>query len=345
MRFQASCLAWLSCSLVAAVTTVTNDVVFSPPSNYLAPKTLYGRSVELADGSILATWENYSPEPPQVYFPIYKSTDGGKTYSGFSSVHDTQNGWGLRYQPFLYVLPAAFAGYAKGDILLAGNSIPSDLSQTRIELYASRNGGSTWSFVSHIASGGVAQPVNGKTPVWEPFLMLHNNQLVVYYSDQRDPAHGQKVVHQVSSNAISWGSVVNDVASNDYSLRPGMPSVSSLPNGKWILSFEKCSTKTGCIATYILASDPLNFAAGRTYTLRSTDGTIPSSSPYNVWTPYGGPNGTLIMNAASDTAIFVNHANGDPNEWLRYIQLMSGGTIGAKSNQVTTAILDLAQYI
>lgn len=193
MHFQRSSLTWLFFSAAAAQSTFSNNVVFSPPSNYDAPKTLYARSAELTDGSILATWENYSPEPPLVHFPIYKSTDGGKTYSSFSTIEDTQNGWGLRYQPFLYVLPAAFGGFAKGDILCAGNSIPTNLSETRIELYGSKNGGQTWSFVSHIASGGVAQPVNGNTPVWEPFLMLYNNQLIVYYSDQRDPAHGQKV--------------------------------------------------------------------------------------------------------------------------------------------------------
>lgn len=172
-------------------------------------------------------------------------------------------------------------------------------------------------------------------------------------------------MHQISSNGVTWGSVVNDVAESTYALRPGMPSVSKLPNGQWILTFENCSTQSGCVATYILAASPLNFAAGVTHVLKSTDGTIPSSSPYNVWTPYGGVNGTIIANAASDTAIFINEANGDPNEWVRvdtpqarsytrqirvasntqYIQLMSGGSIGATSNEVTTAILDLSLYV
>lgn len=178
-------------SVHAAVATFNNTVVFTPPSTYTAPRTLYARSVELADGSILATWENYSPEPPAVFFPIYKSTNGGQTWANFSSIKDTQNGWGLRYQPFLYVLPTAFAGFAKGDILAAGSSIPTDLSITQIELYVSRDSGKTWTFVSHIARGGTANPTNGYTPVWEPFLLLVDGQLVVYYSDQRDTAYGK----------------------------------------------------------------------------------------------------------------------------------------------------------
>lgn len=112
----------------------------------------------------------------------------------------------------------------------------------------------TWKFVSHIASGGKAIPNNGvsrhypfdwqtdrlqETPVWEPFLMVYNNQLVVYYSDQRDPNYGQKLVHQVSSDGgKTWGPVVNDVAVSPYSARPGMPIVSKLPNGKYFLTYE-----------------------------------------------------------------------------------------------------------
>lgn len=40
----------------------TDDVIFSfqeifvPPSDYNIPKTLYGRTVQLADGTLLATW-------------------------------------------------------------------------------------------------------------------------------------------------------------------------------------------------------------------------------------------------------------------------------------------------
>lgn len=37
--------------------------------------------------------------------PIYKSVDGGATWSNFSAVKDMQNGWGMRFQPFLYTLP------------------------------------------------------------------------------------------------------------------------------------------------------------------------------------------------------------------------------------------------
>ena len=73
------------------------------------------------------------------------------------------NGWGLRYQPFLYELPRPFAGLPRGAVLCAGNSIPDDLSQTKIDVYASTDHGRTWRFLSSVARGGRAIPNNGET--------------------------------------------------------------------------------------------------------------------------------------------------------------------------------------
>jgi len=150
---------------------LTNRTIFSPPSNYNIPRTLYARNEQLPNGDLLATWENYSPEPPLVYFPIYRSKNYGKTWSEISKVQDTINGYGLRYQPFIYHLPESIGSFKPGTLLLAGNSIPGDLSSTQLDLYASHDDGLSWTFVSHIATGGKAVPDNGLTPVWEPFLL------------------------------------------------------------------------------------------------------------------------------------------------------------------------------
>ena len=47
----------------------------------------------------------------------------------------------MRYQPHLYELEVDFAGFPKGTILIAGNSIPKDLSKTQLDLYASKDRG------------------------------------------------------------------------------------------------------------------------------------------------------------------------------------------------------------
>lgn len=151
--------------------TFSNKVIFVPPSNYTDPRVLYPRTVELRDGTLLATWENYSPEPPAVYFPIYQSKDAGVSWKEISRIDDQVNGWGLRYQPFLYELCEDFGDFPAGTVLASGNSIPTDLSQSKIDVYASTDKGLTWKFVSSVASGGKAVPNNGETPVWEPFIM------------------------------------------------------------------------------------------------------------------------------------------------------------------------------
>lgn len=172
MRFLAGLLSLaLPIAVAKKLSSISNLSIYDPPDNYTDPQVLYARPLELFDGTLLATWENYSPEPPLVYFPIVKSVDGGKSWKSISKVTDQVNGWGLRYQPFLYQLPQKIGKYPRGTILCAGNSIPTDLSETRIDVYASLDGGYTWEFVSHVAHGGEALPNNGLTPVWEPFLM------------------------------------------------------------------------------------------------------------------------------------------------------------------------------
>jgi hypothetical protein len=297
--------------------TFSRRVIFTPPSNYTDPRTLYARSAQFDDGTLLATWENYSPEPPKVYFPIYESKDGGYTWKELSRVQDTVNGWGLRYQPFLYILQKDIADYKKGTVLLAGSSIPTDLSQTQLDLYASTDKGKSWKFVSHMASGGRAVPDNGLTPVWEPFLMQYKDTLIHYYSDQRDnTTHGQKMVHQTTKDLKTWGPVVDDVAYPTYTDRPGMPTVALLPNGKYIMTYEygggpAITTSYQFPVYFKMVSDPEKFGAATGFSLQSNDGVIPTGSPYVVWSPVGGKNGTIIVSASSSSDVYINKALGE----------------------------------
>jgi hypothetical protein len=353
--------------------TFAQREVFTPPAdsaNWTDPKVLYARSAQLKDGSLIATWENYSPEPPQVYFPIYHSKDGGYTWKERSRVQDQVNGWGLRYQPFLYVLDKPFAGYKAGTVLLAGSSIPKDLSVTQIELYASTDSGKTWKFVSHIARGGEAVPNNGLTPVWEPFLMVYKNKLICYYSDQRDPKYGQKMVHQTTTNLKTWGPIVDDVKYPTYTDRPGMPTVALLPNGKYIMSYEYGGGPHGSDTSYQfpvhykIASSPEEFDAAVGLPVVATNGVIPLGSPYTVWSPVGGKNGTIIVSGHSSTDVFINKGLG-AGDWVavptpekaaytrhlrvlkdqKKLLIMGGGELPPTdgSNRVEVTVMDISK--
>jgi hypothetical protein len=350
--------------------TFSEVTIYTPLANYTSPGVLYARTAQLADGSILATWENYSPEPPLVYFPIYRSTDGGRTWKEYSRVTDQKNNWGLRYQPFLYVLPTRIGQFPEGTVLLSGNSIPTNLSNTQIDLYASFNQGKSWRFVSSVVSGGEAIPDNGLTPVWEPFLMVYKNQLVTYYSDQGDPLYGQKLAHKVSSDLVNWGEAVNDVTYDVYTARPGMTTVTHLPNGKYLMTYEYGGgpgfSSYAFPVYYRISDSPLTFDSAEGYPVIASDGTQPTSSPYVTWSPVGGRNGTIIVSSGTYSDIFINQALGAVDAWvkvatpesvsytrsLRVLQnpnllLISGAGLlpPSANNSVTVSVVDLSKLV
>lgn len=74
--------------------------------------------------------------------------------------------------------------------------------------------------------------------------MVYNNQLVCYYSDERDPAHNQKLVYVTTSDLKNWSAIQPSVVMSEQNARPGMATVSKIPNG-WIMSYELCNDPSG----------------------------------------------------------------------------------------------------
>ncbi|GAB2763990.1 RICIN domain-containing protein [Streptomyces bullii] len=342
------------------------QTLYTPPSDAPAPGSLYARGLRLqyngsANGTLLATFEQYTNGTP--VFPIYRSTDNGTSWTKISEVADTQNGWGMRWQPELFELSRAMGGFPTGTILAAGDSVPADRGGTKIDLYASTDRGQSWSFVTNIATGGRAISSNGYTPVWEPFFLLSGDRLIVYYSDQRDTDHGQKLVHQVSTDLRNWGPVVDDVAMPTYADRPGMPTVAKLPNGNHVMTYEYCGApEGGCTVYYKVASGPESFGSVPGRVLRSTDGISPNGSPFVTWLPTGGPNGTLVAGGDTVDDLFVNTENGAPDAWHRIrsgltrgysrgllpladghsLMVLNGGRVGVSTlNPVRISVIDL----
>ncbi|MGH6655194.1 MAG: exo-alpha-sialidase [Actinocrinis sp.] len=271
---------------------------------------------------MLATFQQFGSPG----FPIFRSDDDGHTWNQYSNVPSTGEAAGLWLQPFLYELPRAFAGLPKGAVLCAGNSL-GDFSSTSIELYASTDHGLTWQFLSTVAQGGAPVPENGNTPVWEPFLLLHRDRLVCYYSDQRDPKYGQKLAHQTSRDLSHWGPVVNDSVGTDYSQRPGMTTVAQIHDSMWIMTHEAGgnSGDNFYAVHYKLARDPESFGPAVEHVLHDQSGYIPSAAPVVSWSPCGGPMGTILVTANSDQDFFINRALGDPGKWTRLSSAMPGG--------------------
>jgi hypothetical protein len=228
----------------------------------------------------------------------------------------------MRFQPFLYTLPSAFGGYPAGTILASGVSTRESLEGgTWIELYASTDSAKTFNFVSHITYGDGPNTIkDGDKALWEPFLMMYNGQLVVYYSDQRDPNHSQKLVHQTTKDLKNWSAVVEDEAISDYSYRPGMTTVAYIGSTKkYIMVYEMCGPEN-CHIFYKINANPLAFASVAGTRLQSTDGQQPTSGPYVLWTKNSAKtdgSGLIIISATNTEQLFIGTDNPSPNSWKK----------------------------
>jgi hypothetical protein len=196
--------------------------------------------------------------------------------------------------------------------------------------------------------------------------------MVIYYSDQRDPDHGQKLVHQTSKDLRTWDAPEDDVVYASYRDRPGMTTVAELPNGQFILAYEYGGGpgfRSYSYPLYYRVSDsPLRFS--ESVGLPIVAGSArPQSSPYVTWTSAGrGKNGSIIVSSGTDRPLFVNQALGDANSWeqhdvpqptaySRHLRVLTGDSKGllmimgaghlppSTTNAVSVGVLDLTELV
>ncbi len=325
-----------------------------PATDDWTPGAFYARAMQLnysgADnGKMYATFERYMRGIRS--FPIYESTNGGRDWSKVANLTDNVNGWGMVFQPQLYELPQQIGTMPAGTLLCAGVSVPTnDYSKTKIDLYKSNDLGRNWSFVSSIATGGNAISDGNYDPVWEPFLLVANNKLICYYSDETDPAHNQKIVHKTTTDGSSWSEIVNDVALGT-TLRPGMPTLAKMANGQYIMTYEVVNLE-GTPTHYKISSDPESWNPSSSGTKINNGG-----SPYIV----ALSSGKLVMNNSNSGNVYTNITNGT-GAWtpvttpmgFAYTRglvplangelfIISGGWFGTKNN-VTYASMTIGNF-
>lgn len=329
----------LSCLMLASAAPAEKSVteIFVPQTSWWEPGLQYARIIELQhngslNGTLLATCEKTGIDNRMttVSFPIFRSTDGGSTWQRISDVTTSELG-GMRWEPQLFELDRDLGSVKKGTILCSGLAIENTNGwrNGKIKLFKSTDGGVSWTFMSNIASGG-----DDKHGIWEPFFIIDGqNRLICYYSDCREyETHSQKLVHQVSTDGgYTWGPVVDDVAVEQRDLRPGMPVVSKMGNGKYIMTYEVVTEDkphTGNPVYYRFSNDGHNWGDPQNLgtKLVTSGGTVPGSSPYNVYTPLGGEKGMVIVTSAFQTPstasggdLFVNYNYGN-GPWERLSQ-------------------------
>ncbi|MFT8399707.1 MAG: DUF5776 domain-containing protein [Lentilactobacillus diolivorans] len=237
-------------------------------------------------------------------FPIYESDDNGASWKQISEVTETHNkDLGKMNCPQLYELPQTIGNMPKGTIVIAGDSTPNDLSKTEMELDKSTDAGQHWNYQGTIATGGINK--TGEDPVWEPYLMVRDNKLVVYYSDERDNtiANGsQTIVHETSLDGINWSQPIIDVDYNktddpNSPQRPGMPILAQLNDGTWAMSYEHVQKGKSDISEIRITGDPENFNDSKMIQMVTQSGGNPYITALN--------NGNLAFNYGASGNVYV----------------------------------------
>lgn len=366
----------------ASCTKATNNCALYPKTAVLPS----GRLVAAFEKSTVAA----SGSADGQTMPLYKSDDNGTTWQHLADVkapaYASSNPAYSSYvsnwtNPYLYVLPQAVGNLASGTLLMAtvvsgddynyldqkatnSSYTPThdgDRSNTAIALYSSTDSGSTWNVVNVITTGSWSNGANypaaananhQNDPVWEPYLMVYNNQLVAYYSDENDftgydsstgvptidpnnsttPDPATQILAHRTWDGVSssWSSPVVDVSgttvtnSSGYSEigggRPGMTTVVQTSDGKWMMTFEYWGG--GDNVRYKIASDPLHF-----YSVGGTAGTGVTSLPVTSGSSAvsrGGspvlmrmPNGRILFNAAGSGDVWTNASGSSTGAWTQ----------------------------
>lgn len=298
-----------------------SSVVYCPDPEEREPGAMYPRAIEVltdkeTERKLLATFECYTYDQPS--FPIYESSDYGKSWKLIGKVEDTKNGFRCRYQPHLYQLQSDCGKLRKGTVLCAGNIIPDDFSSTSLQLFSSTDYGRSWTFMSEIVNGGKAEvdPPSGKRPVWEPFLIDDGNGvLFCFYSDEQyAESHGynQALLHKKSyDGGISWTEAKFDVAFPGGILRPGMPIITKTASS-YVMVYEIVNQDR--IPVYFRKSDSLDDWSEPDFIgnpIIASDGAYISGTPYVTWIPHGGEKGSLLATGRGFSHIMANSLAGE----------------------------------
>ena len=296
----------------AASAVANGGVLFSPNlTTYPQGDASYPRLIRIVnDGTpndtLLATFAKRFQGAP-TNLPIYRSTNGGTSWSVVSTITSNTAGWDLE-APVLYEVPYTAGGLNAGDILAAGTAWAVDnYTAQKVEVFRSTDKGSTWSYLSNCAATS-GEPNTWGHGIWEPwFLQKSDGTLGCFISDER-PSGGatnnQIIGHYTSTNGgVTWsGSITQDVAfPADNLARPGMQTIVKLPNGTFMMSYEMCRDATdpdhACQVYVKTSSDGLNWgtASNAGTLVQTADGRQLLHTPYISWSPAGGPNGTVLI--------------------------------------------------
>ena len=189
----------------------------------------WGRMARLTNGSWLLVHTVFpSAEPSRLR--LLESTNEGRAWTRLAEVAEPARKFD---NGNLLVLPS-------GEVLLTGRSLI-DGESYRLPVYRSVNGGRDWARWSNIdAHEGAPGTLQGRG-LWEPHLAgLADGRVTVVYASEKHPGYSQIVAQKVSPDGgATWGAEMRAVAqAGGGKLRPGMPGLTRMANGQFLLVYE-----------------------------------------------------------------------------------------------------------
>ncbi len=272
-------------------TNITNVSVSCPPPytggvQALQGGTIYPRVVRLEHGSVAVSGMLVA----STNGIIFQSTDGGDHWEWVSKV-PALSGTSEYCCGTLYELPKTIGKLNSGTLLFAGTYFSG--SARLIEIWTSIDEGKTWSYHSTPVQGG-----DGSHGLWEPeFEVASDGALVMFWSDETDSCCSQKLAQIRSYDGQQWQDRTDTVHSLIASDRPGMATVSQLPNGHFFMSYELCGP-AACAVFSRTSLDGWDFGDPHNMGVKvqSTTGQYLEHAPLNRWSPSNlSSNGAILL--------------------------------------------------
>jgi hypothetical protein len=242
----------------------------------LQGSTLYPRVVRLEHGP-LATRGRLIASTNGV---IFQSTDNGASWTLLGAV-PTAGGSTERCCAGLYELPQAVGSLAAGTLVFGASYFSGTLPA--IEIYVSTDQGASWSYRSTPVVAGDANHGG----LWEPeFELANDGALVMFWSDETDPCCSQKLSQIRSYNGSTWQDRTDTIKSSIQGDRPGMITVSQLPDGHFFMSNELCGP-AACTVFSRTSVDGWNYGnpADMGSKVQTPTGQYFEHAPTNRWSP------------------------------------------------------------
>ncbi|MEQ9302341.1 MAG: sialidase family protein, partial [Marinoscillum sp.] len=271
--------------LITCIATYGQEVMLEDADSFY-PRLIRLEASGSANGRLIASFDVIGAGR------IYQSTDDGVSWLQIATI--TENGYANTCCSELWEVPQNLGSTAAGTLFWAVSAHDGAAPANRaIKIYKSTDQGNSWSYFS--------TPVSGTTGLWEAEFVIDDfGRLVMYYASEEHKGSGynQLIAHKISTDGgATWGSEVLDIGIADNDQRPGMPTVSKLPNGDYVMVYEICGPTYNCDAFIRTSADGASWGTLSNVGTRieSVSGNHFSHAPTVTWIDNGTTNGELLV--------------------------------------------------